>query len=113
MISLIFLKPVFSFIGTALFLQNLIPLYSGGLWEAVNITAGFFKEPDAKYKPSVLTCPMSIASAPESATPFIKALLNAGEESLMSYPTTTSLHFRKETKALPILYAISSVRFFL
>lgn len=52
---------------------------------------------------SVLTSPMSIAFAPESIIPFISAFLSAGEEILISRPTTTSLYLKCVMNALPIL----------
>ena len=53
--------------------QNLIPLYSPGLWLAVNIAPGRPSRPEANHSSSVLASPMSTTSAPRLSTPSMKA----------------------------------------
>ena len=85
-----------------------MPLYSAGLWLAVNIAPGISKRPDAKYKPSVEHSPILITSTPAPVTPSINAETKSGPVGRISWPTTMrpvppsiSRIFKTSTKAIP------------
>ena len=66
-----------------------MPLYSPGLWLAVNMAPGIFNLPAAKYNISVEASPIRITSSPREVTPAENASANCGEEGRISSPTTT------------------------
>ena len=70
--------------------QNLAPLYSAGLCEAVNTTPGRSRCPAAKYTVSDDARPMSMTSTPWLSTPSVNAATSAGPVGRMSRPTTIS-----------------------
>ena len=76
-------------IGRAPLKQSLIPLYSAGLWLAVNIAPGKFSFPAAKYNISVDASPMRITSIPCEVTPAENASANTGDDGRISSPITT------------------------
>ena len=75
--------------GRALLKQSFIPLYSAGLWLAVNMAPGNPNLPDAKYNMSVDASPMRITSIPWEVAPSENASANCGEDGRMSSPMTT------------------------
>src|SRR5690606_5501397 len=100
-------------IGRAPARQSFTPLYSAGLWLAVNIAPGRSRLPEAKYSRSVEPRPTSITPAPPAWMPSANAAANPGEDSRMSRATTTvpaaSLPSRSiNTNAVPNARATSS-----
>ena len=87
----------------------MIPLYSPGLWLAVNIAPGRPSRPEANHSSSVLARPMSTTSAPRLSTPSMKAAAIAGLLTRMSRPTTrvpsAAVRSKVSTSAAPIAYA--------
>ena len=65
-----------------------MPLYSAGLWLAVNIAPGSPSFPEAKYNISVDAKPIRITSIPCEVTPAENASARIGEEGRMSSPIT-------------------------
>ena len=96
-------------IGRASARQNLMPLYSPGLWLAVNIAPGRPSRPEANHNSSVLARPMSTTSAPRLSTPSMNAAAISGLLSRMSRPTTrvpsAAVRSRVSTSAAPTAYA--------
>ncbi len=105
---LICFKPSVSVNGTAPALTNFSPLYSFGLWEAVIITPGKSKEPEAKYNPGECIKPMSITSAPESVAPLINAACRYGDDSRISRATIIFVYLPSSTNARAVKYTTSS-----
>ncbi|CAB4816847.1 unannotated protein [freshwater metagenome] len=67
----------------------MIPLYSAGLWLAVNIAPGRLSFPDAKYNISVDANPIRVTSKPCDVTPAENASAKIGDEGRISSPITT------------------------
>ena len=99
-------------IGLALLKHNFIPLYSAGLWLAVNIAPGNPNFPDAKYSMSVEANPIRMTSIPNEVAPAENASANNGDEGRMSSPITIvpgSLSIcRNRAKATPVANAKSA-----
>ena len=98
--------------GRALLRHSLIPLYSAGLWLAVNIAPGIPSLPEAKYNISVEAKPIRMTSMPCDVTPAEKASANSGEDGRISSPITMVPGSRsickKRANATPVAKAKSA-----
>ena len=100
-------------IGRALLRQSFMPLYSAGLWLAVNIAPGSPSLPEAKYNISVEANPMRMTSIPKEVTPAEKASASGIEDGRISSPMTTvpgsRCCWRNRAKATPVANVKSGV----
>ena len=94
--------------GLASARQNLTPLYSAGLWLAVNCTPGRFNWPDANHNWSVALSPMSTTEAPARRAPSAKAHESSRPSARMSRPRTNSSAPVSSTNAAPSARAPST-----
>ena len=106
--SRIVARPVSMPTGRAPDKQNLIPLYSAGLCEAVNIAPGASSLPAAKYTRSVLANPRSSTLMPREVTPLANEAARDSPVTRMSRATMTIGALTKSANATPSANATSS-----